>query len=86
MLQFPSPPSLTTVASKQGSVVRVQLTRPALDAQMLRDLHAVIAAVRDSSSVRVVVLSGESDDFCLGGDRQELDRLRASASRCCGWW
>ncbi|MFE2910776.1 enoyl-CoA hydratase/isomerase family protein [Kitasatospora indigofera] len=75
MLQLPSLSSLTTATSDRGSVVRIQLTRAALDAQMLRDLLAVIAAVREASSVRVLVIAGESDDFCLGGDRQELDRL-----------
>ncbi|GGV27049.1 crotonase [Kitasatospora herbaricolor] len=75
MLQLPCLSSLTAVTSDQGSVARIQLTRAVLDAQMLRDLLAVLTAVREASSVRVLVISGESDDFSLGGDRQELDRL-----------
>ncbi|OPC78161.1 enoyl-CoA hydratase [Embleya scabrispora] len=87
---FPPPERVTFVdsldlktvrADLDGAVLRVRLARPevgnALDEQMLDDLLAVLAELRVRSDVRVVVLSGEGDSFCAGGDRGEMLRLAA---------
>lgn len=71
----------TVRTSLEGAVLQVRLARPeggnALDEQMLDDLLAVLADLRERTDVRVLVLSGEGDSFCLGGDRGELLRLAA---------
>ena len=53
-------------------VARIRLNRPeasnAVDAELLRELHAVVLRCHAEPSVRVVVLSGEGRNFCAGGD------------------
>jgi 2-(1,2-epoxy-1,2-dihydrophenyl)acetyl-CoA isomerase len=53
-------------------VARVRLNRPeasnAVDADLLRELHAAVLRVHADPSVRVAILSGEGRNFCAGGD------------------
>ncbi|MGK5530822.1 enoyl-CoA hydratase/isomerase family protein [Streptomyces sp. URMC 129] len=62
-------------------VLRVRLNTPengnVVDEALLDELLAVFSAVRDDPSIRVLTLSGAGDDFCLGVDRKEYDRLIA---------
>lgn len=55
-----------------GSVARIRLNRPdasnAVDAVLLRELHAAVLRCHAEPDVRVVVLSGEGRNFCAGGD------------------
>ncbi|MGC0418186.1 enoyl-CoA hydratase/isomerase family protein [Embleya sp. AB8] len=71
----------TVRTSLEGAVLQVRLARPevgnTLDERMLDDLLAVLAHLRCRTDVRVLVLSGEGDSFCVGGDRGELLRLAA---------
>src|SRR5436305_10446647 len=64
----------------QGPVLRLWLNRPelrnALSAQMVREILAVFAAIREDRNVRVVVLRGAGGTFCAGADLKNL----ASAS------
>lgn len=74
-------------------VLEVRLNRPdvgnALNATMLEELLTVLDELRACPDIRVLVLSGAGEHFCLGGDRQEFadfldidpsgSRLRASA-------
>ncbi|WP_326595340.1 enoyl-CoA hydratase/isomerase family protein [Streptomyces sp. NBC_01803] len=53
---------------ENGNIV----TEPLLD-----ELISVLAAVRTEPGIRVLTLSGAGDDFCLGADRHEFDRLIA---------
>ncbi|MEU4096880.1 enoyl-CoA hydratase/isomerase family protein [Streptomyces sp. NPDC026673] len=59
----------------RGPILHVELHEPgygnAITEAMLDDLLAVLGT--PDPSVRVIVLSGSGDDFCLGGDRTEYD-------------
>ncbi|RPK62557.1 putative enoyl-CoA hydratase echA8 [Streptomyces sp. ADI96-02] len=82
----PSPPGSPTCAvhpgtvrtRRDGAVLHVELHTPAngnaVTGAMLDELWGVVAD--PDPEVRVLVLSGAGDDFCLGGDRAEFaDRL-----------
>lgn len=66
----------TVRADLEGPVLRVRLNSPetgnTLTADMLEELLSVLAPLNDRPEIRVVVLSGEGDDFCLGADREEF--------------
>ncbi|MFF9346993.1 enoyl-CoA hydratase/isomerase family protein [Streptomyces sp. NPDC014734] len=66
--------SRTVRTLREGPVLRVELNCPAsgnaVTEAMLDDLLAVLAV--PDPDVRVLVLSGAGDDFCLGGDRNEF--------------
>lgn len=53
-------------------IARIRLNRPeasnAVDAELLRELHAVVLRCHAQPGLRVVVLSGEGRNFCAGGD------------------
>ncbi|MEE1753557.1 enoyl-CoA hydratase/isomerase family protein [Streptomyces sp. SP18CS02] len=59
---------------REGHVLHLELHCPdtgnAVTEEMLDDLLAVLAV--PDPDVRVLVLSGAGDDFCLGGDRTEF--------------
>ncbi|MFF5563860.1 enoyl-CoA hydratase/isomerase family protein [Streptomyces sp. NPDC012623] len=61
------------------AVVRVRLNSPetgnALSGQLLDELLLVLGALDDHPAIRVLVLSAEGSDFCLGGDRAEFPSL-----------
>jgi methylglutaconyl-CoA hydratase len=62
--------------SRDGSVLRVTMTRPerrnAFDADMIAELREAFADVDDA---RAVVLAGEGESFCAGAD---VDWMRSS--------
>ena len=62
---------------RDGPVLRVTLARPerrnAFDATLIAELTAAFADVGDA---RAVVLAGEGESFCAGGD---VEWMRASA-------
>lgn len=65
--------SLTTVKlEKQGSVLRVKLARPevrnAFNEKVIADLHQIFSTTVHEPDVRAVVIEGEGDVFCAGGD------------------
>ncbi|MFJ6787775.1 enoyl-CoA hydratase/isomerase family protein [Streptomyces angustmyceticus] len=75
----------TLVVTTQGPVLTVRLNSPdtgnALGEPMLDELLAVLGALHDRPEIRVLVLSGEGADFCLGGDRREFaESLAADGS------
>jgi enoyl-CoA hydratase len=65
-------------------VVRVILARPpqrnALSAAMLGELVAALGQAAADPDARVVVLSGEGQDFCAGADVGELAQARAEGA------
>ncbi|MFF7333943.1 enoyl-CoA hydratase-related protein [Streptomyces sp. NPDC008150] len=68
---------------QQGPVLHVELNRPdegnAVTDDVLDELHEVLRT--QDPSVRVLVLSGAGEDFCLGGDRSEFgDHLAHDSS------
>lgn len=69
--------------ARRGPVLHVELNRPdegnAVTDVVLDDLLDVLRT--QDPSVRVLVLSGAGDDFCLGGDRSEFgDHLAHDSS------
>ncbi|MGW4274759.1 enoyl-CoA hydratase/isomerase family protein [Streptomyces seoulensis] len=71
----PTAPSLRTLRTdRQGPVLSIELNTPeqgnAVTDTMLDELLAVLDA--QDPDVRVVVLGGAGEDFCLGGDRTEF--------------
>ena len=87
-------PETTALAlDRQDGVLHATLDRPdagnALDAGLIDDLVNTFNAVRDDRSVRVVVLRGAGDHFCVGADLNarefRVDRLirgRAERNNC----
>ncbi|WP_405883978.1 enoyl-CoA hydratase/isomerase family protein [Streptomyces sp. NBC_01136] len=69
----------TLRTSRQGPVLYIELNTPdqgnAVTERMLDDLLSVLD--HQDPAIRVVVLSGAGDDFCLGGDRNEFTELLA---------
>src|ERR1700674_6012756 len=60
----------------QGPVLRLWLNRPelrnAISSQMVREILATFAAIRQDRNVRVVVLRGAGGTFCAGADIKSL--------------
>jgi methylglutaconyl-CoA hydratase len=69
----------TLRTDRDGALLRVRLNSPetgnAVDERMLDELLGVLHATADEPGIRVLVLSGAGQDFCLGGDRQEFGTL-----------
>ena len=59
-----------------GPVLHAELASPhtgnALNADTLDDLLRLLTAARQQPDIRVIVLSGAGDDFCVGADRDEF--------------
>jgi 2-(1,2-epoxy-1,2-dihydrophenyl)acetyl-CoA isomerase len=72
----------TLTFEHQAGVGRLTLRRPALgnaiNLAMARDLRAVAHDCTASASVRVLVLSGAGQHFCLGGDLRESSTVAGS--------
>ncbi|MGW1992735.1 enoyl-CoA hydratase/isomerase family protein [Embleya sp. NPDC001921] len=72
----------TLAVTDEGGVLRVRLDRPdqgnALDETMLSELGTILVGLRERPDIRVLVLSGAGDDFCLGGGRAEMAELLAA--------
>ncbi|MFE0386387.1 enoyl-CoA hydratase/isomerase family protein [Streptomyces bungoensis] len=64
-----------------GPVLRVRLTPVAQDATLgvaaLDDLADLLHSLHDRPDIRVLLLSGDGDDFCLGADRGEYQTALA---------
>ncbi|KAE9641770.1 enoyl-CoA hydratase/isomerase family protein [Pseudomonas sp. PB106] len=74
----------TLLLELHGGVLHITLNRPdsrnAMSLQMVSDLRAVLASVRDDRSVRALVLSGAGGHFCAGGDIKDMANARAQGS------
>ncbi|RFU84178.1 enoyl-CoA hydratase/isomerase family protein, partial [Streptomyces triticagri] len=68
----------TLSATVHGPVLRVRMhgggSGNVVDEALLDDLAVVLTALRDRPALRVLVLDGDGTDFCLGTDRQDLER------------
>lgn len=71
----------TLLVALEGPILTVQLNTPetgnAISGQVLGELLAVLGAAEDDPDIRVMVISGAGDNFCLGGDRSEFPSLLA---------
>jgi methylglutaconyl-CoA hydratase len=69
----------TLLVALDGHILTVQLNTPeagnALSGPVLDELLIVLGEAEDDPDIRVMVLSGAGDDFCLGGDRSEFSSL-----------
>jgi methylglutaconyl-CoA hydratase len=69
----------TLLVELDAHILTVQLNTPeagnAISGRVLDELLVVLAEAESDPDVRVLVLSGAGDDFCLGGDRSEFSSL-----------
>lgn len=69
---------------RQGAIGRIVLARPergnAIDREMTSDLFAACTQFERDGHVRVVHLTAEGDDFCIGADMQELSNAVGATS------
>ena len=67
-----------------NGVLHITLNRPecrnAMSLQMVSELRAVLAAVRDDRQVRALVLGGAGGHFCAGGDLKDMANARAQGA------
>ncbi|WP_426203267.1 enoyl-CoA hydratase/isomerase family protein [Pseudomonas sp. TWP3-1] len=75
------PDCQTLLLEAHNGVLHITLNRPdsrnAMSLQMVAELRAVLAAVRDDRSVRALVISGAGGHFCAGGDIKDMANARA---------
>ncbi|EPL04339.1 enoyl-CoA hydratase/isomerase family protein [Pseudomonas sp. CF161] len=75
------PECQTLLLEPHNGVLHITLNRPdsrnAMSLQMVAELRAVLAAVRDDRSVRALVLGGAGGHFCAGGDLKDMAGARA---------
>jgi isohexenylglutaconyl-CoA hydratase len=78
------PDCQTLLLELHGGVLHITLNRPdsrnAMSLQMVSELRAVLASVRDDRSVRALVLSGAGGHFCAGGDIKDMASARAQGA------
>jgi methylglutaconyl-CoA hydratase len=69
---------------RQGSIGRIILSRPerknVIDREMASELFAACAQFEQDGQVRVVHLTADGDDFCVGTDLQALSSTLGSTS------
>jgi methylglutaconyl-CoA hydratase len=69
---------------RQGAIGRIILSRPerknVIDRDMASELFAACAQFEQDGHVRVVQLSGDGDDFCVGTDLQALSSALGATS------
>ena len=71
----------TLLLELHNGVLHVTLNRPecrnAMSLQMVAELRAVLATVRDKPGVRALVIGGVGGHFCAGGDIKDMANARA---------
>jgi len=69
---------------RQGAIGRIVLARPergnAIDQEMTSELFAACAQFERDGQVRVVQLTADGNDFCVGADLEELSTTLGAAS------
>ncbi|MGY4818446.1 enoyl-CoA hydratase/isomerase family protein [Pseudomonas chlororaphis subsp. piscium] len=74
----------TLLLAPRGGVLHITLDRPdsrnAMSLQMVAELRAVLAAVRDDRGIRALVLRGAGGHFCAGGDLKDMANTRAQGA------
>ena len=71
----------TLLLEPHNGVLHITLNRPdsrnAMSLQMVKELRAVLAAVRDDQTTRALVIGGAGGHFCAGGDIKDMAGARA---------
>jgi isohexenylglutaconyl-CoA hydratase len=74
----------TLLLESHNGVLHVMLNRAesrnAMSLQMVVELRAVLAAVRDDRAVRALVIGGAGGHFCAGGDIKDMANARAQGT------
>lgn len=74
----------TLLLNSHGGVLHITLNRPdsrnAMSLQMVGELRAVLAGVREDSQVRALVLCGAGGHFCAGGDIKDMANARGQGA------
>ncbi|WP_433769669.1 enoyl-CoA hydratase/isomerase family protein [Pseudomonas putida] len=74
----------TLLLEPHNGVLHITLNRPqsrnAMSLEMVGELRAVLAAVRDDRAVRALVISGADGHFCAGGDIKDMANARAQGA------
>jgi len=75
------PVCLTLLLEPHNGVLHITLNRPesrnAMSLQMVAELRAVLAAVKEDRTVRALVIGGAGGHFCAGGDIKDMANARA---------
>jgi isohexenylglutaconyl-CoA hydratase len=70
----------TLLLERHNGVLHITLNRPdsrnAMSLQMVAELRAVLAAVRDDRQVRALVIGGAGGHFCAGADIKDMTNAR----------
>ena len=65
-------------------IATVTLNRPevanAIDGQTLRDLKEIFSDIQASEDIKAVILTGNNDNFCGGGDVSSLQNVNTAAA------
>lgn len=71
----------TLLLERHNGILHITLNRPdsrnAMNLQMVAELRAVLAAVRDDRQVRALVIGGAGGHFCAGADIKDMANARA---------
>ena len=71
----------TLLLERHNGILHITLNRPdsrnAMSLQMVAELRAVLAAVRDDRQVRALVIGGAGGHFCAGADIKDMTNARA---------
>ena len=71
----------TLLLERHNGVLHITLNRPdsrnAMSLQMVAELRAVLAAVRDDRQFRALVIGGAGGHFCAGADIKDMANARA---------
>lgn len=74
----------TLLLTLETGVLHITLNRPesrnAMSLAMVEELRGVLAAVRDDTGVRALVLCGAGGHFCAGGDIKDMATARAAGA------
>lgn len=79
------PDCQTLLLESHNGVLHITLNRPesrnAMSLQMVAELRAVLAAVREDRTVRALVIGGAGGHFCSGGDIKDMASARAQGAQ-----
>ncbi|WP_223483829.1 enoyl-CoA hydratase/isomerase family protein [Pseudomonas sp. A-RE-19] len=74
----------TLLLERHNGVLHITLNRPdsrnAMSLQMVAELRAVLAAVRDDRQIRALVIGGAGGHFCAGADIKDMANARAQGA------
>jgi enoyl-CoA hydratase len=69
----------TVIEEKMDGVLTVTLNRPealnAMNAEMLKEMHQVVASVRDDQKIKAMVIRGNERAFSAGGDLKFVQEI-----------